>query len=266
MEITRVRAPDLASWALARGRSALTTSEAAALLGVPADQVRRRLQVPASRGQWTSPTPGLWIPVPPRYQLWGAPPGIDIVDLLMRHLEVGYYVGWLSAAALYGAAHQAPQVFQVAVDRRIRDRQVGRTRFQFHIRRDLADVPKRAHITTTGYAQLSAVAATALDVMTDVSVAGGIHNAATVVIELAEHADFTIEAVAAAAETYPIASIRRLGWILENLAGRTDVTKLVTLSESGSSNPSRLNPVVSLRGPIDPRWNVSVNDEIEPEA
>ncbi len=266
MEISQVRAPELAAWALSRGRPALTTDEAAELLGVPADQVRRRLHAPAVRGEWTNPGQGLWIPVPPQYRLWGAPPGIDTVDLILRHLRVGYYVGWLSAAAMYGAAHQAPQVFQVAVDRRVRDRQVGRTRFQFHIRRGLSEVPTRTHVTATGYAQVSTVAATALDVMTDVSVAGGIHNAATVVLELSEREDFSIDELVSAAKTYPIASARRLGWILENFAGVTGLEALAALSADGSANPSRLNPVNTLRGPIDRRWNISVNDEIEDES
>lgn len=50
---------------------------------------------------------------------------------MMRHLTVDYYVGWLTAAAVHGAEHQAPQTFHVATDRHVRDRTVGRTRFQF---------------------------------------------------------------------------------------------------------------------------------------
>jgi predicted transcriptional regulator of viral defense system len=40
-------------------------------------------------------------------------------------------VALLSAAELHGAAHQAPQVFQVMVDRHVRDRGVGRARLRF---------------------------------------------------------------------------------------------------------------------------------------
>jgi hypothetical protein len=44
-----VRAPELADWALAHGRSALTTREVAVLLGVPADPARRRFTGPHIR-------------------------------------------------------------------------------------------------------------------------------------------------------------------------------------------------------------------------
>jgi predicted transcriptional regulator of viral defense system len=59
----------------------------------------------------------------------------------MRHLDVPYYVGWLSAAAMHGAAHHAPQVFQVAVGRHVRDRTVGRTKFRFAIRDNVTAMP-----------------------------------------------------------------------------------------------------------------------------
>lgn len=38
---------------------------------------------------------------------------------MMAHLGRDYYLGWLSAAEMYGAAHQRPQVLQVAVDRHL---------------------------------------------------------------------------------------------------------------------------------------------------
>src|SRR5262249_50589946 len=129
-----VRPVDSADWMLARGRSSATTAEMAEILDVAPDLVRVRLHPYVRRGEWVSPARGLWIPVPPEYRLWGAPEGIEIVDRVMRHLGVQYYVGWLSAAALYGAAHHAPQVFQVAVSRHVADRQVGRTNFRFAAR------------------------------------------------------------------------------------------------------------------------------------
>ena len=52
----RVRAPELADWSLAHGRGSLTSTEAAELLGVGEDQVRRRLNAPARRGEWVQPT------------------------------------------------------------------------------------------------------------------------------------------------------------------------------------------------------------------
>lgn len=264
---TSVRAPDLADWALARGRRAFTNGDIAHLLDVPPDQVRRRLAAPRARGEWVSPSRGLWIAVPSEYRLWGAPPAMDIIDTLMRHLDVEYYVGWLSAAALYGASHQAAQVFQVATSSPVRDRQVGRSALRFYHRTHVGHVPIRQHTVATGYVQVSTVATTALDVAADVMNAGGISNAATVIVELAEHDDFDVADVVALAPSYPAAAARRIGWVLAHFADREDLEPLRQYARDATVTPSRLNPVLPASGPVDESWMVYINDdEVEVEA
>ncbi|MGO2519672.1 MAG: type IV toxin-antitoxin system AbiEi family antitoxin, partial [Microbacterium sp.] len=115
-------------------------------------------------------------------------------------------------------------------------------------------------------ALVSTIATTALDVATDTLVAGGLDNAATVIIELSEHPSFDEDDIARAAYRYPVTTARRLGWILENLAGTRPLDALHTVGNRGSQNPSRLNPSRSLTGVIDKRWNLSINDEIEDES
>lgn len=262
---SRVRAPELAVWALAHGRGSLTSEEIAGLLGVDEDQVRRRLHTPARRGEWIQPTRGLWVPVPPEYRTWGAPPGVEIVDMIMRHRRIGYYVGWLSAAAIYGAAHQAPQVFQVAVDRQIRDRVVGRTRFVF-AQRDVANIPTIAFPTRDGSARVSTVAATMLDVADDMIRAAGIDNAATVIVELSEHDSFDGADLARLAPLFPAAAGRRVGWMLSQFAGRDDLESLRVAVSTLVASPSRLDPHSAVSGPIDTDWMLSVNREVQPES
>jgi predicted transcriptional regulator of viral defense system len=261
----RVRAPELATWALAHGRAALTTAEIAQLLGVEVDQVRRRLNAPARRGEWVQPTRGLWVPVPPEYQTWGAPPGIEIVDIIMRHRRIGYYVGWLSAAAIHGAAHQAPQVFQVAVDRQLRDRVVGRTRFVF-AQREVSRIPTIDHPTRAGSAHVSSVAATMLDVADDMIRAAGIDNAATVIVELSEHASFEMGDLARLAAVFPAAAARRVGWILSEFTERDDLEPLRRVVRDAVPTVSRLDPFTNETGPVDDGWRLSINRHLEPEA
>ena len=262
---TRVRAPELAAWALAHGRGSLTGEEVARLLGVDANQVRRRLNAPARRGEWVQPTRGLWVPVPPEFRTWGAPPGIEIIDSMMRHRGIGYYVGWLSAAALYGAAHQAPQVFQVAADRQMRDRVVGRTRFVF-AQRDVARIPTTPHPTRDGSARVSSVAATMLDVADDLARAAGIDNAATVIIELSEHDSFEPSELARLATSFPAAAGRRVGWILDQFAERNDLEPLQNAVREAVPSVSRLDPHTTDTGPVDHDWMLLINREVEPEA
>ena len=260
-----VRAPDLADWALAHGHGALTTADVAALLAVDPDQVRRRLNVPAHRGEWVQPTRGLWVPVPPEYRTWGAPPGIELVDLIMRHLSVDYYVGWLSAAAIHGAAHQAPQVFQVAVNRHLRDRAVGRTRFSF-AQRDVTQIPITAVPTRDGSARVSTVEATMLDVANDPIRAAGIDNAATVIVELAELESFDVTTLAALADRFPAATGRRLGWILSQFTDGHDLGPLRSAVRDAVPSASRLDAHTTDGGPLDDAWMLVINRELEPEA
>ncbi|MBX3195848.1 MAG: hypothetical protein KF727_12220 [Microbacteriaceae bacterium] len=260
------RAPELADWALAHGRSALTGAEIAQLLDVPEDQVRRRLHAPSRRNEWVSPTRGLWIPVPPEYRTWGAPQGIEIVDAMMRHRGIGYYVGWLSAAALYGAGHQAPQVFQVAVDRQMRDRVVGRTRFVF-AQRDVTRIPIVEHPTRSGTARVSTVAATMLDIADDVERAAGIDNATTAIVELAGRADFDGSSLTALTRSFPAAAGRRIGFVLERFGWNdVDLDALRDAVRDAVASPSLLDPSSPDRGYLDANWMIRVNAEIDEES
>lgn len=223
------------------------------------------MNVPTRRGEWVQPTRGLWVPVPPEYRTWGAPPGIEIVDMMMRHRGIGYYVGWLTAAASYGAAHQAPQVFQVAVDRQIRDRVVGRTRFVF-AQRDVSGIPTMDHPTRDGTARMSTVAATMLDVADDMMRAAGIDNAATVIVELAEHGSFEMNELVRLAAAFPAAAGRRVGWILATFTGRDDLEPLRLTVRDAVPSVSRLDPYTTDQGSVDEDWMLSINRDVEPDA
>ncbi len=211
------------------------------------------------------PTRGLWVPVPPEYRAWGAPPGIEIVDMIMRHRRIDYSVGWLSAAALHGAAHQAPQVFHVAVDRQIRNRTVGRTKFSF-AQRSVADIPTTTHPTRDGTAQVSTIAATMLDVAADMQRAAGIDNAATVIIELSEQEAFDIASLAQLAPTFPAAAGRRVGWLLSRFTGRDDLSPLKDAVQNLVDSPSKLDPYSTVGGPIDTDWMLTTNRDVEPDS
>lgn len=261
----RVAAPELAAWLLSHGRASATTAELARTLGVPSDQVRRRLHAPAQRGEWVRPAHGLWIPVPPEYRTWGAPPGIEVVDILMRHVGVGYYVGWLSAAEIHGASHQAPQVFQVATSQHVRSRTVGRTRFQFLSRGAVAQIPTIDRQTRSGHARVSTREATMLDVASDVLVAGGIDNVATSIIELAEDG-VDLEVLAELSMLFPVAAGRRVGWILDEFTSRDDLTPLREAANRRAVSDSLLDSSGPTVGATDARWGVRVNRDVQEES
>src|SRR5207244_10392072 len=60
---------------------------------------------------------GFYVIVPPEYRVAGSLPAAWFIRDLMDYLRRPYYVGLLTAPSLHGAAHQAPQEFQVVTDR-----------------------------------------------------------------------------------------------------------------------------------------------------
>ena len=67
----------------------------------------------SQRGRVVPIYKGFYLIVPAEYAAMEILPPIIFIDYLMEFLSKPYYVGLLSAAALYGAAHQQPQEFFV---------------------------------------------------------------------------------------------------------------------------------------------------------
>jgi len=259
----QVSAANLSSWLLSRGIAAVTTDDIAVLLGVPKGQVRQRMQRPKSRGEMISPSRGLWMPVEPQYRNWGAPPAIEIIDDLMEFLDCQYYVGWLSAAALLGSSHHAPQVFQVATSCSVSHRTVGRSQMQFYRRSNIGKLATFSLETKSGLVPVSTREVTMLDIASGFSFVGGLNNAANLIVELCEGHSVGCDALLVAAHYYSVASIRRLGWMLERFAGVRNLSCLAQYANSRSINPSRLDPRESRLGEIDSAWGLIINRKIE---
>lgn len=262
----RIKASASVNWMLAHGISSITTGELAALLGIPKNHVPQRMAPLKQRREIISPVQGLWVPVPPEYMTWGAPPAIDVIDAIMRHLKTDYYIGWLSAAELLGASHHAPQVFQVATSRAIRAKSTGRSRFQFFHREHIKQVSLIQVETKSGMVPVSSRETTLLDVANDVGIVGGIDNAANLVIELCEASEPDLEALAALSAHYPVAAVRRLGYLIENFSETTGLNILRTASAMRNVSVSLLDPQAKSRGNVDTGWNIKINREVSPDV
>lgn len=260
-----IEVADLPDALLSRGVHAFTTRDAAEAAGVSSEGVRPALARLLKNKLAFSPARGLYIPIPPEFRSWGAVPATWFVDSLMQHLGRAYYVGFLSAAELYGVAHQKPQTFQVAVDRDLRDRAFGRVRLRFITQRDAGDAPVVRQNTPTGTLAVSTPAMTALDLAARPLDGGGIHNVATVLIELHHDDRLHDDALAGLMSRRPVAATRRVGWILERF---TDA-RLDTLAEkaaAGHGQPSLLDGFGPRRGHVDRRWNLRLNSAVEPDV
>src|SRR5690606_31555542 len=181
------RSPSLSAFSdrlQADGRYTFSREEALAALGTSPSGLRQAATRLARARRLVAPRRGFFVIVPLEHRAAGAPPPSWYIDDLLRHAGVGGYVGPISAAALHGAAHHAPQVYQVVVDRQLRPITVGRSRLHFVFKRDLSGVPVVRRKTETGDMPVSTPEATALDLVRYVDVAGGVDAVATLISDL----------------------------------------------------------------------------------
>jgi len=264
MDDPRVAPGALADWLMGRGRHFITTTEAAEVLSVPAETVPASLKHSRKIGKLVAVTKGAWVPVPPEYRSAGAPPASHFVDQLMNHLGHPYYVGLLSAAAIHGASHQSPMVFQVVTPARLRDRTIGRNRIQFLQRTATAERPRQRRNVPTGRIWVSTPEATVLDLTESPDDCGGLSNVATIIGELLQGSHINPGALTGLAPLYPTAVVQRAGFLIDLMAAEvgaeadTDALQVTV----GGSRYRDLSPGAG-PGKHDQRWHITVNTEIE---
>lgn len=242
------------------GRYTFTREEAVAATGNTEVAVAASLRRLRKAGRIVSPRRGFHVIVPLEYRATGAPPAEWFIDDLMRHLGRPYYVGLLSAAALHGAAHHAPQVFQVVTDLPTRPLTVGRIRVAF-VQGRASHSPTEAVNTPTGTVRVSTPEATALDLVRHANACGGLQNVAGVLRELAERIDGARLVDAARGVERTVA--QRLGWLLDHLDAQDRAEPLARALAASPLFPAALRPDLPDRGlGADPRWGVIANAAI----
>ena len=250
----------------ASGRYTFTRVEAAKALRLSDVALKNALWRLAKAGRLAAPRRGFYVIVPPEYRAAGALPASWFVHALMAYLGRPYYVGLLTAASLHGAAHQAPQEFQVVTDRPLGVIEVGRVRLRFMKKAHLAHTPTVGVKTPTGEMRVATPEATALDLVRYPEHCGGLSNVATVLRELAERLDGA-ELVRVAEADREVAYAQRLGYLLD-LVGRQQEAR--ALAEWVAARAPRVAPLVSGQ-PItgaqrDATWRVAVNEELDVET
>ena len=264
---TRSTVPrDLPDWLISHGRHWITTDEVAATLAIPVEQVPPIVARLRRAGRMFSPTRGGYVPIPADYRSWRAVPASHFIDPMMRYLGHEYYVGYLSAAEVHGAAHQRPQVFQVITDARLNDRTFDRVTIEFTTSAKTARRPTKAVNTPTGTMKVSVPEITVLDLVASPAHGGGLSNIATVLSELLRDGLLDVERLAHLATDYPAAVSQRAGWLLEQVAGEIELN-LAPLAEVAHtrSKPTPLAASGPQAGQFNERWNVLVNTDVEPD-
>lgn len=247
---------------IAEGRYWLTTEETTTLLGRDRRTLYPRLAELEHAGKLFSPAKGLYVVVPPEYRDWGVIPADWFIEPLMHHLGRDYYVGFLSAAARHGAAHQAAQTFQVLVDRHLQDRDLGRVRLRFTKSQAIGSMARERMTSHTGSYFVSTRETTAVDLAWRPRLGAGVSNVATVLREIG---DLNGEKLARLSAVRGRTTARRLGWLLQRFRPDIDTFWLTRIADPSEGAPALLVPGNPPRGPVDATWGLRLNGTVEPD-
>ena len=210
---------------------------------------------------------GFYVIVPFEYSYHGILPPTWFINPLMKYLHRDYYVGLLSAASFYGAAHQAPQVFQVITDRTLKEVSFKNLNIRFYKNKHIGKVPTEQRMTETGYIQVATPAVVALDLVKYQQESGGLSNVAMVLSELMESMNIRFLTDIIKSGLYESTIVQRLGFILQSLDEKG--AKYAEAIYNASNNIYRFkNTVLDIQSPIkngrlDPKWHVIVNETLE---
>ena len=247
----------------AEGRYTFGRAEAMTALQVSGPMLKKAAMRLAAKSRLAVPTRGFYVIVPIEYRAAGAPPPSWFIDDLMRHLRKSYYVGILSAAGLYGAAHHQPQEFQVVTGAARRPMSAGRARIRFMGKRHLDKTITKEVSTETGAMRVSTPESTAVDLVRYAASAGGLGNVATVLSELAERLDGA-RLVKAARADGNLAYAQRLGYLLDLVSAGEGARDLAVLVADENPRDTLLRPGQPRKGcAVDRRWRVVVNEQVE---
>jgi len=259
----------LAAWVdglQARGSYTFTRGEAAEAHGRSDLALTKVLGRLVRKGRIVSPRLGFYVIVPAEYLLAGAPPASWFVHDLMGFIGHPYYVGLLSAAALHGAAHQQPQVFQVVSDVALRPAEAGPVHIQFVKKERLTACPIVQAKTSTGTMRVGTPEVTALDLVRYPKVAGHLDNVATVLCELGEVLNAGQLVVAAEVTGVELSVVQRLGYLLDLVGPGEPAGRLSVWLAEREASVVPLRPGRPTRGaPTDRRWRVRINEQVEPD-
>jgi predicted transcriptional regulator of viral defense system len=211
----------------------------------------------------TSPARGFYLIVPPEFQALGCLPADMFIQDLMKYFALPYYVGFLSAAQYYGAAHQKPQRFQVVTTKNRRPIKCGRVYIEFIANKNVAQGTTKKFNTSTGFISVATPETLAIDLVTGVQRAAGINNVATVLTELAEsiNSQALLEKAKTSSEMF---WVQRLGYLFDQLGLDKLSNALFEIIKEKKLHWVKLVPESSYKAiGRNSKWKIIINTEVE---
>lgn len=207
---------------------------------------------------------GFYLIIPIEFRKAGVLPPEWFIHDLAEFLKVEYYVGLLTAAAIWGASHQKAQEFQVLTSRQFRPIQDETLNIRFFRK---FDFPDSAFLTDqkteTGFMKVSSPELTALDLVRYSKAVGGLNLVAVALAELGENIRPRALLAVSRKEGFS-APVRRLGLLLDKLGYGSGTDSLAGLFRNKEGIPVLLDPSLPRADSRRNRkWNVIENFKIE---
>ena len=206
---------------------------------------------------------GFYAIITPEYSNQGMLPVNLFIDDLMKSLNKRYYVGLLSAAALYGAAHQQPMEFFVITEKpALRDIKNKKLKINFFVKKNWEDEDVIQKKTDAGHINVSTPGLTALDLLYYPN-SIGINQTVTILKELVS--EIKVPELTRTARHYPqTTAIQRLGYLLDKeLQNEKLSDALLKVLKEKKMFPASLSNSKDKVGESDDKWKVIRNMEIE---
>jgi len=203
------------------------------------------------------------------YGMKGIAPPIEYIDQLMKYLGKEYYVALLSAAELYGAAHQAPQEFFVICNTtNLRDKLKKDVKINFMSKKIIPHKHLTQMTTNSGYINVSSPILTAYDLLCYTKSVGEINRVGTVINDLVEKIRLTNVNKEFMLSFTP-AITQRLGYLFEELGFEELANKLYRKAEIAGLKFRKVPLVIAAKTkdlskyPVNKRWKVVINEQID---
>lgn len=248
---------------LAEGKHFFTKQEATYLLKISDTQFRFQAYRLSQKKVVKRLVGDFFMIIPPEYYHLGSLPPTLIINSLMEYLGRDYYVGLLSAAALYGATEQQPMTFQVITNKATKKIDLERGSIEFHVFSDCPSSSKTVMNVATGHVKVSTREQTIVDLVRFYTVSGYMSNVALVIKSLTEEVNLLRFHHVVSKERYT-SVLQRLGYIFEFLG----LVRLAEIIDHALKN--RKMQYILFRsdyykktGPKNSRWKLIINDTLE---
>jgi len=223
-----------------------------------------------SKGQVCSVWKNYYVVIPAEYALRGAVPPIEYIDNLMNYLGHKYYIGLLSAAALYGSSHQQPQSFMIISNsENIKSKVNHNVSLRFFIKSNISDDFIQRKNASYGEINISDPVMTALDLIMYENRIGGLERVASVIDGLVDELKIN-DSSSALWTLYPIPVIQRFGYIIEIILGYSELGEAIyqrICMINKCFRKSYLDPRLKQKKidkyPYNSKWKLYINTTLE---